>query len=283
MATQRDGFKTTVDRNRVGAGVHVSVSRGSRDAGAASAIAPVDGHAGAHERNGDGLVGGIGLPSGDKRALVRLLLRVGRPELSRKSGIANRSCPATGVDEEKDQGRRHCEHAGPRGAVHARVSGQTGAACSAHCNPLPQCDITPDLPKALPLIHDRLIRHGIGGAGWAFTDVRRHIIWLWPNFHVLQFGVFIARGWNGTGAAGHKMPLIMAGLGGFEPPTAGLKVRCSTWLSHRPRTKHRRVQFSRLAQIVGRVAKTWVAKKPWARPAAAFRPNVWLGRRGQKR
>ena len=25
-----------------------------------------------------------------------------------------------------------------------------------------------------------------------------------------------------------------AGLEGFEPPTAGLRVRCSTWLSHRP-------------------------------------------------
>ena len=26
----------------------------------------------------------------------------------------------------------------------------------------------------------------------------------------------------------------MAGLEGFEPSTAGLRVRCSTWLSHRP-------------------------------------------------
>ena len=40
--------------------------------------------------------------------------------------------------------------------------------------------------------------------------------------------------WQGSTGAGEPEPAVRAGLGGFEPPTAGLRVRCSTWLSHRP-------------------------------------------------
>ena len=71
----------------------------------------MDGHAGAPKGNGDSLVGGVGLPGGDKRQMVRRLLRMGYPELARKGGVANRACPAAGVSEEKDQGRCHCEQA----------------------------------------------------------------------------------------------------------------------------------------------------------------------------
>lgn len=31
-----------------------------------------------------------------------------------------------------------------------------------------------------------------------------------------------------------KKQLIIAGLEGFEPTTAGLRVLCATWLRHRP-------------------------------------------------
>lgn len=44
--------------------------------------------------------------------------------------------------------------------------------------------------------------------------------------------------WAGRAAAsrGRGARQIEAGLEGFEPSTAGLRVRCSTWLSHRPGT-----------------------------------------------
>ena len=86
----------------MGAGVSVCMSSGSRDAGTVGAIAPVEGHAGSPKMDGDSLIGGVGLPGSNKRALVRLLLRVGYPELSRKGGIANRARPAAGVNEEED-------------------------------------------------------------------------------------------------------------------------------------------------------------------------------------
>ena len=89
MAVQRDGFKATGDQDLVSTRIHVGVGYGSGDTGAVGAIAPVNGHVVAHQRDSDGLVGAIGLPGGDKRALVWYLLRVGRPELDRKGGIAN--------------------------------------------------------------------------------------------------------------------------------------------------------------------------------------------------
>ena len=71
MAIQRDGFEAAVDRDRIGAGIRVRVGRGSRNVSVAGTVAPVDDHTGAHQRDGDGLVGNVCLPSGDKRALVR--------------------------------------------------------------------------------------------------------------------------------------------------------------------------------------------------------------------
>ncbi len=41
-------------------------------------IAPVDNHVRTYKWDGDGLVGGVGLPGGDKRALVRLCVRHSR-------------------------------------------------------------------------------------------------------------------------------------------------------------------------------------------------------------
>ena len=109
MVVQRDGFKATVDRNRVGARIRVSVGYGSGDIGAAGAITPVDGHVGAHNGDGDSLVCGIDLPDGDERELVWRLLRVGSPELSRRGGVTDPVCSAASVSKEKDQGRRHYE------------------------------------------------------------------------------------------------------------------------------------------------------------------------------
>ena len=51
---------------------------GAKDASTVGTITPVDDHVSSAKRNGDGLVGDISLPGGDKRALVRL--RVGEGE-----------------------------------------------------------------------------------------------------------------------------------------------------------------------------------------------------------
>ena len=109
VTIQRDGLKAAVDQDSVGAGIHISVGYGSGDIGAAGAITPVDGHAGSHKGDGDGLAGGIGLPDGYERELVWRLLRMGHPERSRKGGITDPVCTAVSVSKEKDQGRRHYE------------------------------------------------------------------------------------------------------------------------------------------------------------------------------
>ena len=109
VTIQRDGFKAAVDQDSVGAGIHISVGYGSGDIGATGAITPVDDHTGSHNGDGDGLVCSIGLPDGDERELVWCLLRMGRPERSRKGGITDPVCSAASVSKEKDQGRRHYE------------------------------------------------------------------------------------------------------------------------------------------------------------------------------